>query len=155
MNAHSMNESIILANFEKMGWHVESEPKMRTSISPMQFFIPDIALYDESHILIGIVEVIVEKTKLTPKKIEGIERMIELSPTPVCIVTNGHAYDIYIKGELIDEKYEINLMYFCNKNTFKRKENNTEKEIPSVYLANYQNQPITDSRGKRRLYIDN
>ena len=61
---------------------------------------------------------------------------------------------IYIKGELIDEKYEINLMYFCNNNTFKRKENNTEKEIPSAYLANYLNQPITDSRGKRRLYID-
>ena len=61
---------------------------------------------------------------------------------------------IYIKGELIEEKYEINLMYFCNNSTFKIKQNNTEKEIPSVYLAHYQNPPITDSRGNRRLYID-
>ena len=61
---------------------------------------------------------------------------------------------IYIKGELIEEKYEINLMYFCNNSTFKRKQNNTEKEIPSLYLAHYQNSPLTDSRGNRRLYID-
>ena len=61
---------------------------------------------------------------------------------------------IYINGELIEEKYEINLMYFCNNSTFKRKQNNTEKEIPSLYLAHYQNSPLTASRGNRRLYID-
>ena len=61
---------------------------------------------------------------------------------------------IYINGELIEEKYEINLMYFCNNSTFKRKQNKTEKEIPSLYLANYQNPPLTDSRGNRRLYLD-
>ena len=61
---------------------------------------------------------------------------------------------IYINGELIEEKYEINLMYFCNNSTFKRKQNNTEKEIPSLYLAHFQNSPLTDSRGNRRLYID-
>ena len=64
---------------------------------------------------------------------------------------------IHINGELIEEKYEINLMYFCNNNTFKQKPNNTEKEIPSIYLARYQNQnlnPYNDIKSNRKLLID-
>ena len=54
---------------------------------------------------------------------------------------------IHLNGELIEEKYEITLMYFCNKNTFSNfgiNNNNIDipisktKEIPSYYLTNYQ-----------------
>ena len=61
---------------------------------------------------------------------------------------------IYINGELIEEKYEINLMYFCNNNTFKQKQVNNEKEIPSIYYTQYQN-PFSDARNNRKLRIDN
>ena len=61
---------------------------------------------------------------------------------------------IHIKGELIEEKYEINLMYFCNNNTFNQKQIiNREKEIPSMYLNQYQN-PYSDLRNGRKLLID-
>lgn len=61
---------------------------------------------------------------------------------------------IHINGELIEEKYEINLMYFCNNNTFKQKQIiNTEKEIPSIYYNQYQS-PYSDMRSNRRLRID-
>lgn len=62
---------------------------------------------------------------------------------------------IHINGELIEEKYEINLMYFCNNNTFKQKQNiNTGKEIPSIYLSHYQN-PYNDLKNSnRKLLID-
>ena len=60
---------------------------------------------------------------------------------------------IYINGELIEEKYEINLMYFCNNNTYAQKQLNTEKEIPSMYLAQYQN-TYNDMRNNRRFLID-
>ena len=60
---------------------------------------------------------------------------------------------IHINGELIEEKYEINLMYFCNNNTYRQKQLNTEKEIPSVYLAQYQN-TYNDMRNNRRFLID-
>ena len=61
---------------------------------------------------------------------------------------------IHINGELIEEKYEINLMYFCNNTTFKQKQLNTEKEIPSIYYTQSQN-PYSDARNNRRLRIDN
>ena len=60
---------------------------------------------------------------------------------------------IHINGELIEEKYEINLMYFCNNNTYRQKQLNTEKEIPSIYLAQYQN-TYNDMRNNRKLLID-
>ena len=60
---------------------------------------------------------------------------------------------VIIKGELIEEKFEVNLMYFCNKNTnqnliqenYKAKTiqmgpgNSMFKEIPSNYLTQCQN----------------
>ena len=66
---------------------------------------------------------------------------------------------VIIKGELIEEKFEVNLMYFCNKNTNQNviSENNKAKtiamgtgntmfkEVPSNYLAQCQN----------RLYSNN
>ena len=60
---------------------------------------------------------------------------------------------IHINGELIEEKYEINLMYFCNNNTYRQKQLNPEKEIPSVYLAQYQN-TYNDIKNNRRFLID-
>ena len=61
---------------------------------------------------------------------------------------------IHINGELIEEKYEINLMYFCNNNTFNQKQIiNPEKEIPSMYLSKNQN-PYSDLRSGRKLLID-
>ena len=44
-------------------------------------------------------------------------------------------------------------MYFCNNNTFKQNQNNTGKEIPSIYLANYQ-KPFNDLKNNRKLLID-
>ena len=67
---------------------------------------------------------------------------------------------IHINGELIEEKYEITLMYFCNKNTFNNFgnninnieiPNNSTKEVPSYYLTQYQN---IGMKANRRLVID-
>ena len=66
-----------------------------------------------------------------------------------------YIYITEINGELIDWKYEINLMYFCNNNTFINKEISIEKpvlEIPSCYRTQLEKpSPISTSK---RLYID-
>ena len=62
---------------------------------------------------------------------------------------------IYINGELIEEKYEINLMYFCNNATIKKEPNKTQKIVPSIYLSHYQNpSPYPNLQTNRRLLID-
>ena len=67
---------------------------------------------------------------------------------------------IYLNGELIEEKYEITLMYFCNNNTinnFGINMNNIEvpnikcKEVPSYYLTSYQK---LEMKTNRTLVID-
>ena len=60
---------------------------------------------------------------------------------------------ILINGEFIEEKYAINLMYFCNNSTFKQKPNYTKKGIPSVYLTQYHNL-YPDIKTNRRFVID-
>jgi len=73
---------------------------------------------------------------------------------------------IYFEGELIDYKYEINLMYFCNSNTLSKfnylnqkyqaknyyKTYNSQKEVPSIFLSKYQN---LNSARPKRLQMDN
>jgi hypothetical protein len=60
---------------------------------------------------------------------------------------------ILINGEFIEEKFPITLMYFCNNFTYKQKPNFTKKEIPSIYLTQYNNL-YQDSNTNRRLLID-
>lgn len=96
----SMIEKVILENFIRTGWNVECEPRMRVPLSDRQFFIPDIALFDENKKLFGIVEMFAQRQDLYPKRIDAIEHLIKSAPVQVCIITNGHAYDIYIKGRL-------------------------------------------------------
>jgi len=68
---------------------------------------------------------------------------------------------IYINGEIIEDKFEITLMYFCNNNTLSNYgkdnsrlqiQNNSFKHVPSYYLTQYQRLEMSTNR--RRLLID-
>ena len=68
---------------------------------------------------------------------------------------------IYITGEIIEDKFEITLMYFCNNNTLSNYgkdnsklqiQNNSYKYVPSYYLTQYQRLEMSTNR--RRLLID-
>ncbi len=68
---------------------------------------------------------------------------------------------IYINGEIIEDKFEITLMYFCNNNTLNNYgkdtskiqiQNNSFKYVPSYYLTQYQRLEMSTNR--RRFLID-
>ena len=68
---------------------------------------------------------------------------------------------IYINGEIIEDKFEITLMYFCNNNTLNsygkdtsnlQIQNNSFKHVPSYYLTQYQRLEMSTNR--RRLLMD-
>lgn len=68
---------------------------------------------------------------------------------------------IYINGEIIEDKFEITLMYFCNNNTLSNYgkdtskiqiQNNSFKYVPSYYLTQYQRLEMSTNR--RRFLID-
>lgn len=109
----SLMEKRVIDSFDKAGWTVQASPRMRIELSANQTFIPDIALYDDKHNLIAIVEVIASKEQLAPQRINIIDRMIKLSPASVVIITNGYAFDIYIDGQFTTQTVICPTMDTC------------------------------------------
>lgn len=100
-----MIERVVMDNFIRMGWSIQAESSnIRIPLFENRFYIPDIALYDENRKLFGIVEVMAREERIrSPHRLIMIKHLILTAPTPVVIITNGHAYDIYIHGKFVTQ----------------------------------------------------